>query len=352
MTLKDLKEFYIKKRTGGDFINEGSYGCAFTPPLGLNCRTSRKIPKHTPLISKLFNSEKHYKEELTLQKSVVAIDPRNIFTVPYYGSCFVNVDTLNAQDKQHLDKCELFNEYKYDKPSNKRVPQLIYKYGGVDLTEAYKIGAINTVDLIPLFKPLFEGVKLLQSYKSGYAHSDIKPHNIVYDKDTNKAAIIDFGLMGLISSLKDEYDILSFDYQYYPPEFKVKSNIDFGTKDARLIANYISLNFNKVSLPSIYKYWGKFIEGTSYRTLLHNFILTSLKDYSKFTTDFNKDFVYKLDTYSLAMSFLEFYHRSKVRDTKNPKLNKFLKTIVFPAINPDPRLRIGVDEIIKRYATI
>ncbi|NBO72285.1 MAG: protein kinase family protein [Bacteroidetes bacterium] len=349
----NFKKYKLSRRNGGDFINEGSYGCAFTPPLGLNCRTLKRIPPNTPLISKLFNSESHFKDEMELQKTVLAIDPRNLFTVPYYGSCHIDINKLDIKEKSYLDKCELFSEYRSDKPDSSNIPQLIYRYGGIDLTEAFNKSEVHAVDLIPLFKPLFQGIKLLQEYKSGYAHCDIKPHNIVFDKTAQKLYIIDFGLMGEMSRLKDEYDILSFDYQYYPPEFKVKSNIDFGTNDINLIANYISLNYNKVPLSAIYKYWKQYYpKDKSFHEHLKLFIKNSIDNHSKFSVDFKTVFVKKLDSYSLAMSFLEYLHRSKkvkLSADKKLKLDKFLANIILPAIHPNPYLRIDVNEILRRF---
>ena len=76
-------------------------------------------------------------------------------------------------------------------------------------------------------------------------HLDLKPDNILIT-DTNKALLIDFGLGRPFKNLYDmeESDyILSYDYTWYAPEFKVFYNLMDEDEDSSFLERLISKTY-------------------------------------------------------------------------------------------------------------
>ena len=70
------------------YIAEGSYGCVFSPPL--KCLNKKKTTASQA--GKIFNNRDSMEEEKELAEKINKIDPKGKWTVPYYGSCFANVN--------------------------------------------------------------------------------------------------------------------------------------------------------------------------------------------------------------------------------------------------------------------
>jgi serine/threonine protein kinase len=204
--------------SGGAYVASGSYACTFSPPL--SCTPHAHTTKSKALktfrnrkIGKVFEDSDDALREAEIQRIIHAVDPKNTFTVKYVGRC--RISAISPQDE--IGSCDK------DIQNNKNM-QLIYGYGGQDLWKV--IGSTgkgrNTNDtfvkLFLKFEPLFRGVHRLNSI--GYLHLDIKVENIVYDG--NRLSLVDFGLMNTKSQMmsKSQTSHLSYDYPYYPPEFK------------------------------------------------------------------------------------------------------------------------------------
>ena len=112
----------MNTQNGGKYIYEGSYGCAFNPSLPCDKTGKRKG------LGKLFNNYSDFKQEEKIQKFIKKIDPIHEATIPYYGSCRVNLDKATKSDQ--LNKCNIVNDHSVSKNS---INQLMFKFGGVDL---------------------------------------------------------------------------------------------------------------------------------------------------------------------------------------------------------------------------
>jgi hypothetical protein len=204
--------------TGGAYVASGSYACTFSPPL--SCSPSARTTKTKAMktfgsrkIGKVFQNSDDALREAELQRIIQSVDPHNTFTVKYVGKC--RIAGVTPQD--NVASCDK------DIQVNKNM-QLVYGYGGRDLWNvigsADKAGNVNNtfVKLFLKFEPLFRGVHRLNSM--GYLHLDIKVENIVFDG--SKLFLVDFGLMNSKSQMlsKSQKPLLSYDYPYYPPEFK------------------------------------------------------------------------------------------------------------------------------------
>jgi len=110
---------------------------------------------------------------------------------------------------------------------------------------------------------LLHGIQLFE--KHGIVHHDVKPHNILYDKENNDLKFIDFGLMRKISELEsvsktNENYIAEYPFWTYPFEFAYL-NRDKYMKIANLsiekkreyytdLVNKLKISSNKLTIAS------------------------------------------------------------------------------------------------------
>jgi hypothetical protein len=206
------------KSSGGGFVASGSYACIFSPPLSCSPHGHGNKPRRIKTfgnrkVGKVFEDSDAALREAEIQRIVRTVDPNNTFTVKYIGCCRIS----SIAQRDGIASCDK------NVQSNKNM-QLIYGYGGQDLWNVIgstdKGGNTNDifVKLFLKFEPLFRGVHRLN--EMGYLHLDIKVENIVFDG--HKLSLVDFGLMNTKSQMmsKSQNSHLSYDYPYYPPEFK------------------------------------------------------------------------------------------------------------------------------------
>lgn len=192
------------------FVASGSYGCVFRPHL--KCVGNHKVLRGT--IGKVFEDEDEFQIEQEAQAIIRTIDPEETFALTARGSC--NTDPAKYRPTDNVSKCTLIDA------SSVR-PQIIYKNGGKSLDGLFINHSITTPTFIKYFKmmaPIFKGLTLFQ--QNCIIHQDIKPDNIVYDG--SHLYLIDFGIMSHVDKhyrVPTNKNMLSADYPYFPPEYKV-----------------------------------------------------------------------------------------------------------------------------------
>jgi len=174
-----------------DVVGEGTYGCAHRPPM--KCQNEPVRNKND--ISKLMTSANAAKElkEFAL---IDAADKRKQFYLGKPSKCAPDRILSNIRS---ISKCP---SGKFDPVKMDDYSLLVMKYGGQDLDQFGEEVRTWTktkehVDAIELFwleaVRLFYGLKVL--HDNNVVHHDIKQQNIVYDRATNRANLIDFGFM-------------------------------------------------------------------------------------------------------------------------------------------------------------
>lgn len=310
------------------YIAEGSYGCVFSPPL--KCLNKQKTTASQA--GKIFNSKDSMEEEKELAEKINKIDPKGKWTVPYYGSCFINVKQTRPND--NIYKC---NKY------TKHIPiteQLIYKNGGIDLNhfinnfELLK-DILFIDDLIPLFYNLLKGLRTLN--EKHIAHCDIKPPNMLYDFDKSKFYIIDFGLTTPYSNISSfsNYNMLNHVYPYYPPEFKMYVQLIIH-KNTNVNIDDILENYSRYLPRGFFNFISKYID---IPLQLKQFAIKCQKNKDVFKHKFKTEYVSKIDVFSLGMTFVEIFYRLSIKSQIPLKdkqfFNNFMKRVIVPMINMD-----------------
>ena len=331
-----------KQQTGGEYVGEGMTGCIFRPHLKcINVSNKRNS------VGKVFGDNDEYDNELQMTRIVARIDPHGEFTVPVISSC----DSLHYyRHNDEVSKCKLMtndrqpNEYK----------QIIYKYGGTSLQKLmtkHKGSISRFIKLFTRLEPIMQGIKKFNTRTPNapnVVHLDIKPHNILSLR--SKLYLIDFGLLSAHDEIytKNTTNILTSDYPWYPPEFKV---FLFPTK-----GNFITL-FKRVQ--------DNFVNVEPY---IANAIVTTLHvdvkhDLERFFNDKvpKKDFnqyASKIDIYALGIVLLQLflwsgYHNKRYsRPSKYSSIRGEITELIKGMICFDPRQRYTIEQALEHFRRI
>jgi serine/threonine protein kinase len=195
-------------------IQEGSYGCAFNPPIP--CKKSKQKRKKS-LVGKVMKKS-NAEVELSISTLITGIPGyKRFFVVQEKDTC--TSKNFSNHRAIYQSMCEV-----YDKTANKDLLQLLSSFGGRSL----ELTTITSqFDFIGIFRHVLEGISLL--HKQGICHCDIHEGNIVIDpKGTPR--LIDFGAAFVGNQTTEEIIHLhsfpftpSFDPQ--PPEMAVMNAI-------------------------------------------------------------------------------------------------------------------------------
>jgi serine/threonine protein kinase len=172
------------KKGKSTFLHEGSFGCAYTPPVACKKKKQRK----GKFVGKILP-----KSDVTVELSLNALirsipSYEDYYIVPEIESCDTR-DFFLARDSYAGD-CKLFQRVK-----DKDLAQLVSPYGG---TAIAKLTYASDFKYIESFKHLLRGVA--QLHEKGICHFDLHMANVLSDyKGTFR--IIDFGISFLVPNL-------------------------------------------------------------------------------------------------------------------------------------------------------
>ena len=171
---------------GGRLLGQGTYGCAFTPPL--LCKS--KGTKHNPVGKVTLSKEANHEIEISnLLRKLPLV--RNYFLLPDPESC--DLKPLSEQKDKEIKDCEAISQLGEEKLEWTQTRQLFLPYGGKN-----PIGnMILASNIHPKFFPFFDFMKhVLEAGSmlllSGVCHFDLHPNNFLKDQ-YNVVRILDFG---------------------------------------------------------------------------------------------------------------------------------------------------------------
>jgi serine/threonine protein kinase len=301
------------------FIDKGTYGCVYKP--SFKCDTKQKNSK---TVSKVFQENKYYHEEIELEKIKKTIDPKSEFTVKKIDDCIINI----PQEVQ--ETCDV---------SSKKSGQIIYEYGGIPLSK-YIDQNYDIKTLLPGILNLAKGLKKLKQKK--YCHRDLKADNILVKNDN--LYIIDFGLMIPYSHVyNDNQDyVLRHNYLYYPPEFKIYYNSKMLNNRLSVISDLDKFVLNDVQMNYIHSSVVFFEENQIQNTIRE---LLNMFDKNKLMRKTFVQIADKIDVFSFGILLKQIIKNS---NSKNKHLNDRLCALATECVNPNPLLRKNIEYICDR----
>ena len=357
-------------------IGEGAFGCVIKPSLPCG---NKKISYKNKISKVMFSKEaiKELKEYATIAK----VDKTQKFYLGLPTHCRVKKtkETIKAIEKcVHLKK-KYFNK-KSIKDGIKNLDLLVMEDGGINLkmlsimVDVMQVTPENIVKVKKIWiemHKLFRGILLFQ--KHGIIHHDVKPQNIVYNVNENKANFIDFGHMRNISyeikkSVASDNWIYDYPFWNYPFEIQFLNKNDymkFSSKSKGEKEKY----FYKVLHDIHSKYDTKFVD--AFRTFLDYIIYNKSKDkekeliqkyllaYRKMITEqtiqdnyttFLQKSVKSIDVYGIGMT-LYYLLNCSIKFFKDD-LNAALETCFFTMTTPNLLQRFTIEEAIDMYENI
>ena len=325
-------------------IGVGSYGCVYRP--SLKCE-AKDIIDYTGKISKLLQ-KRHSDKEIDEYIKIANIDTKKDFFLGTPEKCKVDAnDALSTVDRD----CDIFDPQQVN-----NFELLISKDGGMDLDDFLnkeldtyiKNHASPTIvdDFLLNIHNLLVGIKLF--IDNDILHYDIKPSNIVFDKNTDKFNFIDFGLMNNISktisyinagkqktnihwSYPIEYGFLSkassINYKYIKSKFKKFISFIQSTF-SKINEAYVDNSFANVNATAEQKEIDKIVEKS--KSFSHTFVymndmlnpltnqdkalmattaITSLNSYDGRYNELLEKCVKTMDTYALGFTINHIFNK-------------------------------------------
>lgn len=372
------------------FVGTGAFGCVIKPGYVCHSYQEEKFKK-SQTISKLFLSREEWEKEIKIQIMVQdEIDKDSKFTVKMLDSC--EKPGSISKEVSNINKCkQTFNE-------TKQIFQIVYEFGGVDLArltiDTYPeiTAKLNIVKVLVSLFNVLQGIQKMISLD--YMHRDIKIDNILYDINSNKSSLIDFGFC---VKRKDTYDNLAFffenesefQHKFYPVEYNLMFHA-YINKNKLTKEEAKKLNFYKACLdivplidkingraniPDNYKKKVMEVKATLFEYLEKcNDILDFFKDAykeklkpTKTDIDYylsvlsNKNSVnkidirYKIDVYMFGMSLMYFVILALLNLKEDNGIFKIplnLFNLILKMIDTNPFTRCSIEEAIAEYKQI
>ena len=337
------------------FLAEGAYGCVHRP--SLRCNNAIKINYQNKL-SKVMSS-KNAKVELKEYVLIDKIDPNAEYYSGKPETCKFEKNSINIEP---VEKCAIGKKIL---ESNKDYELIIMQDGGdnlVDFTEKMNKSDINISNkkIMEQFwteaKRLLYGVKAFLKY--GKIHHDLKPQNIVYNSETKRCNIIDFGMMEDINNSKKKAKKNTYEFAFYHWNFPTESdflNISEFNKISKLnTTQKINMFLNmfeksKKQLAVFYQYTLKTRDEKEEHLMeWRNYLLNHMT-----TTTYDKilDKCFETyDIYGLGLSLLHVLKHTKHIGTEKLYFN--LNNLFNSMITPNLTDRITIDAAIEQYENI
>jgi len=204
-------------KIGGAYVDEGSFGCVYRPPL--RCKGSSERPKNK--VSKLMKKDDAIKEH-SITNVIDKIDNTYKYHLKRPTICKPAKPDKKIDNNLHECFVAAINGAPQEKGWKDRFRILQYKDGGVSMDNILKSifqgnKDLNRMKLIASLENLFYGLK--DMYEHEFLHGDIKDENILFNKKTYRFNFIDFGLSYMIDNfdkLTEDDFIPSIDSIHYP----------------------------------------------------------------------------------------------------------------------------------------
>ena len=189
---------------GGKVLGSGTAGCIFKPALLCKGETTRPENKVTKLMTKR-NADNEYSEISALRPYISQV-PNNekYFVINSITKCvpesYTIEDLIDFNTKcKALKNNGVTAALLQNETTRGRIMGLQLPDGGKDVSDYLSNPTLTNEELVTFNKSMIDlmvnGIRPMNL--TGVNHMDVKPPNIVYNKDLNETKLIDWGLASI-----------------------------------------------------------------------------------------------------------------------------------------------------------
>ena len=327
---------------GGALLSQGGYGCVFSP--SVNCKGRESSEK---FISKIQKNDFSAANEIKIGKMIDKNPDSHEFFAPVIKSCPIDISEIKTDG---LDDCKIITSHR--KIQNFSMMKIRYIHGSVlsSFITENKNSSMIFSSFVNIYQHLLKGLKIL--IEEGVVHFDLKGPNIVYDIETEKPVIIDFGLSIPIKELIASEQYYHYFYIYAPDYYVWPLEVHF--------LNYIENIEEEPTIESIKHLATEFVKKNSAinklsETFKNNYIKSSIIELKKYLNRSARKVKVEIlkswktwDNYSVSIMFLRYidllFGNDKTLDTNH--YIKFMIQILLQNIHPEPNKRISIEKNI------
>jgi serine/threonine protein kinase len=314
--------------SGGKLMDEGLYGCIFTPPL--RCKDKPKQLPQTSVsdlvLSKIILN-KYADQEFSVAKTISKI--------PLWKNYFIVSESIcspaRVQKDKDLDDCDVLDDHKLSEFKILQMP-----YGGMPLN-TYRFN-LNSFDFMDFTKHFIEAGALLNLF--GIVHRDIHHGNILVDNN-DVPRIIDFNLSIFVeqtvtaSKLKHQY---SYNTSQEPPDSTLVNAVELGYKPENIMDSII---FKKTIIKRISQLLG--VSQMDMLKSLQQFYFKNRDTRASSNTVWFHNYWRTIDSWAIGVNILDLISKLSLWPEFSPILRKN-KAKLFPvlkklcAVSPSERI--------------
>jgi len=321
------------------FRGKGSFGCVVSPAISCvagGFTGNRARLEASPHVSKVFfnasktSAEREAMKELDQARVLRAIDPDGLFTVQQDGYCHPDL-----QEDVIKGVCNLAEE------SHLADYQLLYRDGGMNLSDAIII--LPFMDVFKSLVSILSGLVKMNSGPVTYIHGDLTEYNMTLDVEGGSkfSKMIDFGMLQTTRGLYEHSSILTYAYEYWPPEYDIIKAEAYsnGQKTLQNVLEYHEDRFP----PGLKDWYVKSL--AAYNSKVRKYFFQYDKRDLVSQANFIRDtFSGKFDLYGLGVSLLVLFADSDV-DSLPPYVFDFIKGCA----DPNPYTRMTAQEALDAF---
>lgn len=326
-----------------DTLGKGNYSFVISPVPEFSYTNFVYHDAKRDDVAKVFKideyAENDFKKELNILKKVNAIKNHSDFTVTMKAAGMTN--------SSHLKNIPEFGKV----DNVKYVHQIVFNYGGIPICKMAKTLRFDFHYFIKLMKGFYKGLKTLHC--NDIVHRDIKPPNVLYEKD--KLKLIDFGLSCCVEDVyaRNEDNFLLYSaYMYNPIEFMLAHMLHQQQKKSKIFKIQLEEAFKEIDR-IVYKFydahyfkyntkekWNINKYTDAFNSLYNDIINSDLNSYEEL---FTYEVAFKSDVYSSSFIIKAF---RDIIDMNEKQRTSFQKLFDMTS-NLNVFKRSNVDEVIE-----
>jgi serine/threonine protein kinase len=328
---------------GGALLSQGGYGCVFSP--SINCDGKESSKKY---ISKIQKNDFSADNEIRIGETISKNKDSYEYFAPVIKSCPIDISEIKTEG---LDDCKIItSQRKIQKFLMMKIRFINGSILSSFITEN-KNSSLIFSSFVNIYQHLLKGLQIL--VKERIVHFDLKGPNIVYNNETEKPIIIDFGLSIPIDELIKSEQYYRYFYIYAPDYYIWPLEVHF--------LNYIENVDEEPTLETIEHLSKEFVKknsainklSESFQNKYIESSISELKKYLNKPAKHVKRLILKSwktwDNYSISVMYLKYIETlfGNDRGLSTNHYVKFMIQTLLQNIHPNPEKRIHIDTNVK-----